>query len=373
MKNRSNIQASERLLVRKAAVALAALLCAGCSKIDRLYDEVQPEIAFRPADRQVTRSTGYPEGSVFGVFAYHTEMPGNTPWASAWESDMPLYLDNAAFRNGTEEASGWNPSANDGAGAARPYYWPLSGSLLFGGYSPHSGISGSPVKSVTLHKNIIPDSSNPYFEIAYDMPDDNSSASMTDKELLYFDMHEANTQKTVGKREEALAVTFRHALSLVSFKVSHDYESLSIKLTECVDKGVFYSGFTAGWVPDRAVDGAGKLTAVKDYVFAENKSDDNDPVNDGKQFVSEKYVIPQYTNGWFEELKEQIGEMMMIVLTINDEVNGVVSSETVEIPLYDYVERLEMGKKYILNLTVRKNPVVFGPPEFTIRETTVTL
>lgn len=362
---------STRTMTVLAAVAL--VLCSACSKIERVHDDAQQELAFRPIDRQMTKATsGLPVGTFFGLFAYHTELPGESPWNTAWQGTINPYIQNAPFGNHGDYYAGWDPSS--GTGTHHPYYWPFSGSLMFAGYSPYAAVDaqgtatgGGPVTKVVFHENVIEGASNPYLEIGYDMPDDNTIASMGTTELLYFDVSSVNIDpedqqsKTTGKQETPVDIVFKHALSMVQFNVTHEYTSVSVTLTECIDKGTFYSGLTAGWLPDRTVNGAGQLTSVKDYVFARDETD--------KTFITAKYVIPQYTTGWFEEIGEYVGDKIMLVVTIKDSVDRTPTSETIQIPLEDYLDRIEMGKKHILNLNIQKKPVEFGAPiEITLNE-----
>lgn len=111
-----------------AVVALAA-----CTKNEPNTTSIEKgrQINFTAVNGKATKapieSTYYPTDIPFGVFAYALTQ-GKT-WA-ANSNDGQLYMDNETISyNTTEDANGIYAPATT-------YYWPLSGSLTFVGYSP---------------------------------------------------------------------------------------------------------------------------------------------------------------------------------------------------------------------------------------------
>ena len=360
-----------RLVIGAALLAVTSVV--SCSKIERTPDAGPHEFSIMPHSEPAVKAVGneYPENSIFGVFAYNADVSGGTPWTIA--SPAPVYLKNAAFMyyvaNGLLAARGWDVESS-ATGNHKPYYWPLSGSLMFAGYSPfvqtnESGdaMKDSPIRKVT-HSAV--NNFNAYFVIDYDVPDDLSVALST-PDLLYFDISSINNGNTVSKQAEAVDVVFSRALAKITFNVSYtEFDKVSVKLTECIDKGTFYSGQRPGWLPDKSTDNSGKLVSIKDYSFTAESVTDNDNRVAGTQYTTSRCIIPQFTNGWFEEMGTKLGDEMEIVLTISDRIGEATSYAEVRFNLSDYVPRLEMGMHYVFNVTVEPKPIQFATPTVSI-------
>lgn len=359
MNGRTNISATLAGLL-----LTAALLLPSCTKIRTVSDTDPQEIALKIPS--VKAADEYPEDGVFGLFAYHADCDGNTAWDAdgAWP-DADSYLDNVAFKKNGENWSGWNGTS------VSPYYYPLSGSLLFAGYSPYINASDGTVTTVQLEPNVA--DMNPYLAISFaHVTESVTQGGITYEkadiskmpDLMWFDVYDANAGKTAAKTSDAVALTFRHALSKVSLNFTDTgnwYRLKDVRLTGCIYSGTFYSGKTAGWLPE--------IDKVADYILPiETQTQDGKiiyPELDG-QIFPDLFIIPQYLNGIFPVLGGTVESEIdvKIVFTVTDG-NGF-GEQTVEILLKDHTERWEIGKHYTYNIAVNADPIDFGAPTVTI-------
>lgn len=336
-----------------AAVLLTAvaLLCVSCSKIT--VNSSPREVAFEPVGNVMTKAD-YPVNGVFGVFAYKAPCDGATVWdaAQAWPV-ASLYFDNAAFK--ALDGVSWSgyDVVND---RSQPYFWPGDGSLMFAGYSPMA-VPGGTVTGASLNPNRedLSVGINPYMQIGFTQKTD--KAQMVD--LMWFDVKDVNVGKTMT--EGPVSVTFKHALSKITINFSGDIYSLtSVQLRDCINTATFYSGKTAGWMPDLDVE---KLV---DYDLLDETATLNGWTS------GDLLIIPQYLDGIFPVIgtgSVDMGIDVVLAFTVTD---GYGSQE-IEIPLKDYTERWVMGKHYVYNIAVNADPIDFGSPNISITTQTVTM
>lgn len=335
------------LLQTLAMTALAL----SCTKTDRVYDAGNKEIALSARSSLMTRTTeDYPEGKAFGVYAYATTLEGGTAWKLALAASG-LYLENARFNS---HRDGENVVAK-GDGAS--YYWPLSGSMLFYGYSPHIEVSEGCIKSVSHYPNVqSATDANAYFAIDFQQKD--NPAEM--KELMWFDAKDVEGGVSLTKNDD-VTVTFRRAHAKVTVNIEYEYyKKVSLRLTECISRGIFYSGAAPGWMPDASKDAEGNYEYLESYtLFNEERQDDT------YEGTVSMFMMPQYTDGFFDEVGVQIGGDMMLEFTIKD---GELGNETVvSVPLKNYTEKWEMGRHYIYNISVIPKRIEYGEPIIEIR------
>ena len=345
---------------------LTAALASSCTKIHTLPDNDPQEIAMRLVETKASEPAPMAVDRSFGVFAYVTETAGSTPWYEAWPAvaSSVKYLDNVSFAN--IEGSWVGCDFDAGGKTHHPYYYPLSGSLLFAGYSPHKDQSGGTITSATFHNNLS-DVYNPYLQIK--VSQSIVPSAMTD--LMYFDLEDVNTGNTVAKSGNAVPVTFSHAMSMVVFNIKHHYHDVSAHLHECIFNATFYSGTNPGWLPDTGTGTVKDMTGL----FG-----GDDQESEGYKQTSETlYLIPQYTNGHFDVMGSQIGGDIVLDVTVTDripktetpdETDYIETSGKVEIKIKDYTPRWEMGKKYTYDIIIDK-PIEFGEPVVASVETLV--
>lgn len=341
---------------------VAAVCLASCVKIQTLPDQGSQEIALRSLP--VTKADAYPDGGVFGVFAYKVPESGGSGAYAGW---IPVgadqYLYNAAFMNRADKgyAEGWDLSTV--TGSHKPYYWPDTGSLLFAGYSPHADASGGTITQVDFNPNAA--DRNPYMSVkfAHKVTDTGTykKADLTKMpDFMWFDVRDANSGNTASSG--TVNLNFRRALSMVSLTFSGSaswYKLKDVRLTGCIYSGTFYSGITAGWLDD--------VNDVADYVLLDSSG--GVTLNGWKS--QDLLMIPQYLDGIFPALGGTVesGIDVKLVFTVTDG----FGSQTVEIILKDHTQRWEMGKHYKYNVAVNADPIVFGAPSVSITTQTVTM
>lgn len=351
-------------------LAIAVLLCFSCTKTDRVYSVEQQEIALKPIAGPTLKAEGdpvpYPDAGVFGLYACYSASSGEVAWDAldAWPASS-LYIDNAAFGMNGEVWAGYDPETS----GHKPYYWPLDGSLMFVGYSPHISQNGETgVTSVSLNKNSddILHGVNPYLQIGFTQ----SAAVAEMVDLLWFDAKDVNLGKTLSKTADAVPVLFKHALSKVSlkFKDSENYYQIkSLSMKGCVNSGTFYSGKTAGWLP--------VITALADYAPVIEST-----IEDGKtkyptlnNWTSpDMLIIPQYLDGVFPTLgtgTQDSGVDVVLEFVVTDG----FGEQKIEILMKEYTDRWEQGKHYQYNVTVNADPIDFGAPSVTITTQTISM
>lgn len=267
-------------------VALSALLVLhSCARMEASSDAVPSEIVMRSP---VTKAD-YPVDGIFGVYAYHIPAPGGSTRLDYWNADdVTPYLQNVAFKHDGTEASGWKD------GAHYPYYWPLSGSMVFTCYSPYISESGGSITDVSYRDNLTTGrKENPNLAVSFVQK--TTPAEMVD--LLYF----STMQQSVDKTQGNVPVTFSRALSKLSFYFSDPkgyYRINNIRLCNCINKGIFFAAVESpGWYPD--------LDQLSDYDLVTSAQQlDSAADNFG---VHSLYVIPQPMDGEYSTLQDETG------------------------------------------------------------------
>lgn len=349
------------------AMLAVASVAVACSKMDRTQDATGHELVVSPVGTSMTKAgeTIFPNDRSFGLFAYYSECAGGTEWTSqsAIRSATP-YLENVAFKKNGTVWCGYDFTQL----AVKSYYWPISGSLLFSGYSPHCDESDA-VESVQYVQNSsdVNVAPNPYMAIEFTQK--TTPADMVD--LMWFDPLDVSNGTTVSKQADAVSVSFKHALSKVEFRfvdVTNHYKLKGVILKGVVNEGIFYSGTTAGWLPD--------LTEVEDYELLPDSYERT--LNNS--VAGNLFIIPQYLDGIFPSLGTELDSGVDVVLefTVFDTiiVDGGQQKELgqkFEIPLKNYTYRWMTGMSYTYTITANADPIEFDTPDFTIIEQVVSM
>lgn len=351
MKHVNDIMISQGIRTASFLVVLSLLLSPSCTKSGRVYgDKNNVEISMTASSAPMTKGDVVAEfpDDIFGVYAYASTFSGGTAWKQALAASS-LYLDNVKFkcsRNGEGEVI----ARGDGT----PYYWPFDGSLLMYGYSPQIETSQC-VKSVAHNPNVqsLTDA-NAYFAIDFQQSLDPEQM----EEILWFDAKDVKGGLSLSG-ESGVIVNFKRAHARVVFNLNYTYyKSVSVKLTECIYRGIFYSGATPGWLPD-ASQTDGKYTYLTSYeMFGDARS-----VDEYQSSVS-MFMMPQYTDGFFDEVGIQLGGDMLLEITVED--GDLDVSTTVTKSLKDYTEKWEMGHEYTYNINVTPKSIHFAEPEVKI-------
>ena len=304
----------------------SVLLVGACSKVTRGSED--QEIVLSPYGTSLTKADTELLGAdkVFGVYAYNSACAGGTVWndASAW-ADASSYFENAAF---SYQGTSWS-------GTPDPYYWPLSGSLMFAGYCPHQSVSNGAVTAVDL---VNTDKANPYLKINFTQ---NSSATV---DLLWFDVKDVAAGKTLSKTSDAIPLTFKHALSKVSFTFAdsqNHYKLSSVALKGLVNEGTFNSGSQPSWTPG---------SEEVDYTLLTEPEPEAE-LQALNNWTSAVYIIPQI-----------LDEDVVLEFIVTDG----FGSDKIELPLVGYTSEWELGKSYLYTIIANADPIEFGTPTFEI-------
>ena len=190
-----------------AALAIASM--AACTKSNVQYEQPR-EISLQPVTQKATKAAiagaGYPEGGHFKVWAW---------WDDSAPSSSPNYVDYVAFPYIVagefayidDNWVGCDPQN----GKHAPYYWPTSGSLVFAGYSPAEAIDG---QTANFSYNIATQT----FKVENYIQSNNISLT---KDLMWADVSESY----LGNGETGIPLTFKHALSWLTFQFKLKDES----------------------------------------------------------------------------------------------------------------------------------------------------
>ena len=265
------------------SIAAAAMAMDACTQTDVVYEDGS-EIGHVPVNYTATKlnygpvdGTTYPETESFGVFAQHTANPAGTDFPGTVE--LNPYLVNVKFSSANDGTGTWK-------GADQSYYWPRTGSLYFAGYSPY-GMNGTPDyyfnQDGSASLNI-----TDFTQGNYAYTDGTAVGGNEMIDLMWFDV--TSTSASTG----APAVTFKHALSYLSFYLKTSVDNLytikSITLSGVNNKGNFAS--------NRANDGTDN-PSWSDLSGAENTIslyNTNKALVNGTDFIiDDVLVIPQTT------------------------------------------------------------------------------
>ena len=319
------------------------LSLSSCSKTQVSGDGKQ-EIAVRCP---VVKSEAYPENGIFGVYAFHMPVSAGSNRVENWNaSDVTRYLDNVAFKYDGVTAVGWED------GAHRPYYWPLSGSMVFACYSPFQSESGGTITSVSYNDNLSSGrKENPQILINFAQKD--TPSEMVD--LLYF----TTMNRSVDKTQGSVPVTFSRALSKVAFYFSDAngyYRIDNIKVSNCVNKGVFFAAVeTPGWYPDH--------TALVEYVLVDDsvKELTSEPDNFD---VNPLLAVPQPMNGEYPTLNVATGKEIVLSFDLLDkEDEHFVYTMNISLNNPDNLPvKWEKGVSYSYYINIESDRIEFDEP-----------
>lgn len=299
-------------------LSIVTLLSAAvsCVKSDRIYDNSRSEIDMDPVmsvmSKAIISGTGYPVDVPFGVFATYSSNP-----AGEWTSGpVQSYLENKKFIH----------KGDNKYGGEQPAYWPLSGSLVFAGYSPYYPDSGS--VSATF------DAETKTLSISNFVSD-----GQTD--LMYF-LPEVSDDKLVGLNSGASSVpaVFSHALSLVEFNVKGVDNDVTVEL-----KGITF----------KDIPRMGTLTA--DASGCNWDEDDLSSYGDLQVFLSDEGEVLSSETPVSATSLVIPGSAVNIDLAY-DAVGATSHAKTGTITPENAVMEWVAGKKYIYNITIRSGFIV---------------
>lgn len=279
----------------------------------------------------------------FGLYAFYTSLPEGTNFLNTRTSEDPvIYIENGYFA--PDPLSGIYGGFDPDLSKAKPYYYPLTGSLLFYGYSPYdTPIIQGDISYTTAY------SISPYVYMTIEQK--NQIGLMVD--LLYFDILSLNGGKTIGKQAASpVDAEFKHAMAKVTFSFTDPLGQYSIaeaSLQGCVNKAQFYISHDTGWAP---------LWDDPDLLENYTLYSTSTPLSSAPSSPGSLFIIPQYADGVFESMGHSTGAEMTLQMTITDG----IGTQTVELPLSGHIDLFEMGKHYIFNISIHSGRIEFAPP-----------
>ena len=297
-----------------------ALSCVGTEGLDEISNG---EICMSPvlSDMTKARAEGdthlYPDGDSFGVFAYYNE--------------TQAYLENHKFTSVSGICAGDDP-----------VYWPLSGSLIFAGYSPYSESidAGFDVETKTFTIN------------------DYVADGTTD--LMYF-LPELSGGEVVGydKSTASVPVEFHHSLSCVSFEIVSSTPTdrvvlKSIKLVSANRCG----DFQAEYNQEGDVCGEWKnVEHIDGDLFAFDAKGGEGQLLSTTPETYDVFVVP--------------GSATEIIIAYDILIGDDVQSNTVSINPADYFQSWDISKKYTYNVSISGFEPIIVIPEVEIQHSYV--
>lgn len=269
-----------------------------------------------------------------------------------------LYDDGTPDNGGTTGSGGWK-------GLNTKYYWPESGVLSFGGYSP-AGIQGTftynaaglKIESFAIKTNAAEHQDLMYAERVY-----NKKNNTTDANNAIYD---------------GVDIAFKHALSSIQFKVqlSADYSSIfkltSIKVGQVKYSGTFTEGITETITKDSTTgtitvdsDNAPAWSVAKTVLpniapYVAFSSTDGLVLNNNyKDGTTDNYLALDGVDGQNDLILMPQELPSEAELVIEYMVNDKKESSTVKLSDLK-IKEWEMGKRYTYNITLGYDLILVG-------------
>ena len=323
-----------------AVAAIVAL--AACSKnvIDETSNEAR-KINFSTVTGMNTKApisgTVYKTTDpTFGIFCY--ALTSGQTWASNSASGQ-LYMNNVEISyNGTDKI--WEP--------ASVYYWPLSGSLTFIGYSPY-GCAGTvayapATKALTVTNFTVDDDPDDQEDLMWAT----TNPDLTDNQSTY--TSELQTSTLTGVNE-----VFHHALSQVKFNVK---KAAGLDSYDITVNSITFTAYSKGTLTVTDDSPAWSAQANQDGFHYDTEGSDVAAPNNASAFAlfgKANMPVPQTL----------AASNQQFTITYSLEKDGVdLGSKTVTKDLYVNAEGLTAWAPntiYNYNITIDLNKIYFNP------------
>lgn len=335
--------------MKKALYIFAALAVAACAKSEVTYDTANDgELVVVPAASNITKAAitdgVYPEANHIALFAYHA--PGVTSGAvSDYSKFVEKYLyDTEYYYTGTDA------STKIWSGLKSSYYWPITGSLVFAGYSLQAPTTeGERAESPKIGTSV-----------AYTLADDKLeiegyTQSLDPNETFDF-LYFGRTNSSFNNRRtgEPIALTFKHALSWITIKVKGGEGALIDGRVWSVTNVKLAGVQTTG---DFTYTGTADENKVE-WTLPTEASDSEFVVYDGsKPLTSAMEAVESVTNATL--VIPQPATTLWVTIEYLSPAGDLIE-ENIDINLANYTTTgWEAGKRYIYELT-------FDPQEITV-------
>lgn len=340
--------------MKKSLYILAALAIAACTKTQTNLDTTSNgELAVVPVARNITKAAItdglYPEENHLALFAYHAPgVPANNASenpSTDYSQFVETYLYNTEYhcRKADINSKIWS-------GFQSSYYWPITGSLVFAGYSlPAPAAEGEASEAIGTVEYTL--STDKLKIDGYTQSVDPASTF----DLLYF----GRTDRSYNNRRtgEAIPLTFKHALSWITVEVkggtgalipNHVWSVTDVKLAGVQTTGTFtYTGTAQEntpkvvWVP---------TDQKSDFVIYSSDFEDKDGNKVGaRPLTSAMALIENVTDGTL--LIPQGAKTLWVTIQYTSPAGDTIT-ENIDIDLATYTaDGWEAGKKYTYQLT----------------------
>lgn len=346
-------------------LCLAAAITA-CSKTEVAYNDAETgEISISPVAGNITKAAVadgvYPTTNRLALFAFHAPyhkatvnmgddgevVTPETTTAVNYSLFSEKYLYNTQYY--------FNNASHEWIGLDASYYWPITGSLVFAGYSlPASG-----QLDIAAGTDAEP---NPSFDLMSDVLEIKGYTQSSDRNETFDLMYFGRTDGSYNNRRNGVAVplVFTHALSWITVKVKGETGTSGWKVTDVqfIDvntKADFkYNGLAVAPNPKVIWKLDDQDTKADMDIFDPEAGQTGQPLTDEFQTIETvpggTVVIPQTVKG--------------LKITVKyDSPAGDEITEIIPVPLSsDASEKWEAGKHYTYQLT-------FSPAEIKVAPT----
>lgn len=346
--------------MKKLIYICAALAVVACSKSEVAYDGNGGELVFSPVSYLSTKgaitSSVYPEENHIALFAYHN--PGQVATDNVTDYSVfaaNQYLNDTEFWYNTESSTD-KEGTKAWSGLNSIYYWPITGSLVFAGYSLPAPATegGASARSGTASYNLEED----MLKITgYEQSADIAKTF----DLLYF----GRDGKSYNNRRSgtAVPVTFNHALAWITFNVKggagaivsgHEWKIVSFTLKGVNTKGDFtFNGTPTG--DEKSMNWSLANDVADMVVFNETA---------GQQLTGNNARIENKINGSYVDgvvVIPQAPKQLSVTLTYKSPANDDIT-ETFDIDLSLEDKAIwEAGKHYVYNLEFSPAEIKVAP------------
>ena len=350
--------------MKKSLYILATLAVVACSKTETDYISSQnDEIVVIPAASNITKAAiidgVYPEANHISLFAFHAPSfpAAGTVDASDYSKFVETYLyDTEYFYTGL-----FDQSTKIWAGLKSSYYWPITGSLVFAGYSLQAPTTtGARQESPKIGTKVA-------YELATDKLEIEGYTQSLDPASTFDFLYFGRTSSSYNNRRTGnpIALEFKHALSWITVKVKggdgalvddHVWSVTDVKLTGVQKTGDFtYTGTATGtkvnW--DTPATPSDAEFVIYDSAF---KGSDGEAVG-AQELTATMSPVENVTNGTL--VIPQSAATLWVTMEYLSPANDTITEE-IEIDLSDYTTAgWEAGKRYTYELT-------FDPKEITV-------
>lgn len=332
----------------------AALLTTGCVSNEVFSpEEKQVEICFTtPVVGSMTKApwygeigTTYPTSENFTIFGVRHASTYDG-WAS---TNAVSYINGAEFKyydrynDATTGTGGWKA-------LNKKYYWPMSGVLSFGGYSPSSAHAADPGEGTGEFS---------YNENGVQIADFTVNPNVSkQQDIMYAKRTYNKTTNTGGVNEiyDGVDIEFEHALSAIKFTAQLDgeYESkftvTSITIGGIKGKGDFNEKVVDNYNDDKVTYSSSPSWTVEGSNTTYAVFSGTHELSKTSQTVAENIILlPQtMTAAAYITIKYKVGD-----------VNTAAEVETT-VKLKDLTSQWVMGTRYTYNITLGYDLIYVG-------------